>query len=286
MTADLNVGAAGNCRQFLGIAERAPAHRRKVDGLGVGVGASNSEKLIDTGHAANISNFTATVNGQLTVSRETIDRSYYRPMDSLPKIVKRVEQRLAAVKKKAATASREAGLSASAIRNLQRGAKGEIATTGANARTFAALAPVLETTADWLMTGRWNGSTEPEKPVIRVKGYVGASAQGHIYAVPDSDLDDIPAPDMTESTTALEIKGDSLGSIFDRWYVVYDERREEVTDDMIGKLCVVGLPGDRVAVKVVKRSGKKFDLISQTGTDDIRNATVEWAARVKIMVPR
>jgi hypothetical protein len=208
-------------------------------------------------------------------------------MDSLAKIVARIERRLKATGKKAATASREAGLSSSGIYNLKRGAKGKIATKGGNASTFAALAPVLDTTVDWLTTG--NGPetlSDGLKSDIIVKGYVGASAKGHIYAAPESNLDKIPVPKITSSTTAVEIKGDSLGSLFDRWYVVYDERREEVTPDMIGRLCVVGLPDDRVAVKVVRRAGKRFDLISQTGKDDILNVVVEWAARVKIMVPR
>lgn len=209
-------------------------------------------------------------------------------MDQLPKIVARIYRRLDTLKKKAATASREANLSSSAIYNLKRGAEGKIAVKGGNASTYAALAPVLRTSVQWLTTGKGPETVAPGTADRRilVKGYAGAST-GHIYAVSDNDLDDIPPPEITSDTIAIEIRGDSLGPIFDRWHVLYDDRRDEVTDDMIGKLCVVGLPGDRVAVKVVQRAGgRRFNLLSQTGKDDIRNTAVEWAARVKIMVPR
>jgi hypothetical protein len=105
-------------------------------------------------------------------------------MDPLPKIVARIERRLSVIGKTAAAASREAGLSSSAIYNLQRGAKGKIATKGGNASTFAALAPVLETTVAWLTEGTGPEDPKAEDRTIPVWGQVGAG--GAIYRFHES----------------------------------------------------------------------------------------------------
>lgn len=233
------------------------------------------------------------------VKRQT---SQITGVDNLKKIVSRIENRLKAVGMSAAAASKAAGLSSSAIYNLKRGAAGKIPTKGGNASTFSALAPVLKTTVAWLTSGDGPESTDashiessdvmgdaPNKGSrIPVRGYVGAGAAGHYYAVAQGDLDDAPAPaDSNEHTTALEIRGDSLGSFFDRWLVIYDDVRRPATADLIGKLCVVGLPDERVVVKKLRR-GKDglYTLLSQTGEADIKDVEIEWAARVKHMVPR
>src|SRR5262245_16143263 len=128
----------------------------------------------------------------------------------------------------------------------------------------------------------------PARPSIAVVGYVGAGAKTHFYAVAQGDLDEIPAPTWTTpSTVAVEIRGDSLGALFDRWLVFYDDVRSPVTPDLIGKLCVVGLSDDRILIKKLHR-GKQpgtFDLISER-EEPIRGATVLWAAKVKTMVAR
>lgn len=87
------------------------------------------------------------------------NRLNYRSMDSLKKIVARIERRLTAVDTNATAASRNAGLSPDAIRNLRRGAQGKIPVKGGNAGTFDALAPVLRSTVLWLTTGEG-----PESP--------------------------------------------------------------------------------------------------------------------------
>ena len=125
-------------------------------------------------------------------------------------------------------------------------------------------------------------------PTVKVKGYVGAGAEAHYYNVAQGDLDEVPAPDgSTADTVAVEIRGDSLGSLFDRWIVFYDDVRRPVTGDLVGKLCVVGLPDDRVLVKKIRRGSEDglYHLLSER-EDPIRDVEIEWAARVKNMVPR
>ncbi len=127
-------------------------------------------------------------------------------------------------------------------------------------------------------------------PTVRVVGYVGAGAAAHFYAVAQGELDEVPAPeDASPETVAVEIRGNSLGELFDRWLLFYDTVHRPVTIDLIGHLCVVGLSDDRVLVKKIRRaiSGRKgrFDLHSNF-EEPIRDVEIEWGARVKSMVPR
>lgn len=152
-------------------------------------------------------------------------------------------------------------------------------------------------TPEWLLTGRKIEPTdgrpgpepeEPPAPKIPVAGYVGAGAETHFYAVSQGGLDEIDAPDgSTPDTVAVEIRGDSLGAFFDRWLVFYDDVRREVTPDLLGKLCVVGLDDGRVLIKKLQRSRSQglFNLVSQTEAP-ILDVAIEWAAKVKSMMPR
>jgi phage repressor protein C with HTH and peptisase S24 domain len=152
-------------------------------------------------------------------------------------------------------------------------------------------------TPEWLLTGRRVGPTdgtpgpepeEPPAPKVPVAGYVGAGAETHFYAVAQGGLDEIDAPEgSTPDTVAVEIRGDSLGTFFDRWLVFYDDVRREVTPDLLGKLCVVGLDDGRVLIKKLQRSRSQglFNLVSQTEAP-ILDVAIEWAAKVKSLMPR
>lgn len=157
----------------------------------------------------------------------------------------------------------------------------------------------LGVTPEWLLTGAGFGPNDdkpfgPEQPDlattprVRVVGYVGAGSEAHLYEVAQGDLDEVDAPkDSTEDTVAVEIRGDSLGSFFNRWLVFYDDVRRPVTPDLIGELCVVGLSDGRVLIKQVQRSRVEglFNLMSQI-EPPIRDVTVEWAAKVNSMARR
>jgi phage repressor protein C with HTH and peptisase S24 domain len=206
-------------------------------------------------------------------------------MTELEKIVVRIERRLKALGMKAATASRKAGLSSDAIRNMKRGN-----TKGTNAATLQKLAPVLETTAAWLLDEEGDEAAEPteDRDTVPLVGYVSAGATMHF--MPAGQLGTVTKPDnASKNTVAVEVRGDSLGPVFDRWIVYYDDVRRPITQDLIGKLCVVGLADGRVLIKQIKRAkkGHGFDLISQSPAEKpIRNVDIEWAGRVKQMMPR
>jgi transcriptional regulator with XRE-family HTH domain len=123
---------------------------------------------------------------------------------------------------------------------------------------------------------------------VPLVGYVGAGSEAHYYAVAHENLDEVPAIDgSTPQTVAVEIRGDSLGAIFNRWLVYYDDVRRPVTSDLLRALCVVGLADDRILIKKLHPSTVPgvFDLISEHEAP-IRGARVEWAAKVKAMTPR
>ena len=116
----------------------------------------------------------------------------------------------------------------------------------------------------------------------------GAGAEAHLYEHGQGPFSEVEAPDnATDDTVAVEIRGDSLGSFFNEWIVFYDDVRSPVTPDLIGRLCVVGLPNGQILVKKLQRSRSEglFHLLSQT-EDPILDAEVIWAARVTNMTPR
>jgi phage repressor protein C with HTH and peptisase S24 domain len=127
----------------------------------------------------------------------------------------------------------------------------------------------------------------PFQVTVKVKGYVGAGAQAHFYAISQGDLDEVPAPEgSTPDTVAVEIRGDSLGSMLDRWLVFYDDVRRPATADLNGRLCVVGLADDRVLIKKLRRQPNGLWRLLSEREEPIENAEIEWAAAVKNMVPQ
>jgi hypothetical protein len=114
-------------------------------------------------------------------------------------------------------------------------------------------------------------------------GYVAAGATEHRYALAHDDLDEVDAPiNATDRTVAVQIRGRSLGELFDRWYAYYDDVRTPFTEDLVGHLCVVGLTDDRVMIKKVTHGRKPglYTLLS-VGEQPIKNVEIAWAARVK-----
>ena len=208
---------------------------------------------------------------------------------SLRGVLRRVERRLKALDLTAQAASENAGLSKDAIRNLRRAAEGNPNRSGISSRTAQGLARALKTNLNWLVDGTGDEEIDTDRGrMVPLVGYVGAGAEAHFYAVAQGNLDEVEGPDNSSAETkAVEIRGDSLGSLFDRWLVFYDDVRSPITPDLINRLCVVGLADDRVLIKKVRQGSKRhlFNLISER-EPPIEDVQIEWAARVKTMVPR
>lgn len=206
-------------------------------------------------------------------------------------VLKRINRRLKALSLSANKAGALVG-SRDIVRSIRRQIS-EGKQHGVSTQSLERLAPVLKTTAAWLLSESGpevvDGFEEDRdyQRTIPIKGYVTAGAAAHYLPIPSGDLDYVEAPvGATDETIALEIRGDSLGELFDRWVVFFDDVRSPVTSDLIGKLCVVGLADERVLVKKLKRAGAGlYDLLSNN-EDPIRGVVVTWAARVKTMAPR
>ena len=96
-----------------------------------------------------------------------------------------------------------------------------------------------------------------------------------------------PPNDAPEDCVAVEIRGDSLGPFFNGWFAFYRELRDPPTADLLGTLCVVGLPDGRVLIKkIIKGSDPdRFTLLAQAGSP-IENVRILWAAKVLDIAPR
>lgn len=140
----------------------------------------------------------------------------------------------------------------------------------------------------WLLYGRGTPKREPRKGEVPVVGYVGAGAAMNLYSDGQGPFDYVLSPQGSgPKTVAAEIRGDSLGTFFNQWLVFYDDVQSPITADLIGELCVIGLPDGRVLVKKIQRAREdgRFHLLSQT-EDPILDAQISWAARVTNMRPR
>lgn len=122
---------------------------------------------------------------------------------------------------------------------------------------------------------------------VQLVGYVGAGAEAHFYAEGDDQLDYVDAPPWaSDQTRAAEIRGESLGPLFDRWLIFYEDVRSPVTPDLHGRLCIVGLPNGKVLVKKLRPAGGGlYHLLSNT-EEPMWDQEVSWAAIVKEMRPR
>ncbi len=120
---------------------------------------------------------------------------------------------------------------------------------------------------------------------VPIVGYVGAGDAAHYYAVSHGELERVPAPiDSTGKMAALDVRGDSLGPLFNHSIVYYDEAHTGVPQDHINRgLCVVGLSDDRILVKEIRNSRQpgRHDLISNNPNEPVMRAVeVLWSAKV------
>lgn len=128
------------------------------------------------------------------------------------------------------------------------------------------------------------GAPLPFKPRVDIVGYIGAGQT--IYQEAQGPLGTANAPPkLTQNTVAVVVRGSSMAGIAeDGWVVYYDDRREPPTSDLMGRLCVVGLPDGKIYVKRLFQGSQpgKFHLIA-VGGSDMHDQDVEWAAKVNFI---
>ena len=132
------------------------------------------------------------------------------------------------------------------------------------------------------------GRMPPAESRVPLVGFVGAGAQAHYYADAQGPFDEVTAPDAASSrTVAVQVRGHSLGALFDNWLVFYDDVRDPPGDDLVGRMCVCGLSDGRVLIKALKRSqiAGLWTLHSNI-EPPIYDVALDWAAVVREMRPR
>ena len=224
---------------------------------------------------------------------------------SAKSILSRIDKRLKALappkKKKLSdrAASTMAGLPEDAIGTIRKQINSG-RQTGFRVETIEKLAAGLQTSARWLLHEEGpENVAEPEHldsedvlppavegPTVPVAGYVSAGAEAKFIPLPVGELDRVAAPPgSNKQTQCLQVRGSSLGELFDRWLIFYDDIRSPITADLIGRLCVVGLSDDRVVVKKIQRERGEYILLSNT-EPPMRDVIIVWAAKVRDMRPQ
>lgn len=170
---------------------------------------------------------TASVNGFQTDNRTKRDRLIYRTMSQ--DLLIRIQQRLTAVGLSESAACRKAGLSPDAIRNFRRDlANGK--SRSMNAATLEALAPVLKTTVNWLLTGE--GSEEPAHNVaVTMVPKISWVSAGHLASVDAVDTLEhaprVPVADLGPGDwILLDVDGDSMNRISPPGSMIAVNRRD------------------------------------------------------------
>lgn len=125
---------------------------------------------------------------------------------------------------------------------------------------------------------------------VQIVGYVGAGAA--IYPFDDMAHGDgfgtVERPPFVKGkAVAVEVRGDSLIPVAeDGWRLIYAGEQTILEDEVLNNLCVVKLTDGRTLVKRVIRGSKprRYHLVS-TNAPLIEDAEIEWAAKVKAIIP-
>jgi len=201
----------------------------------------------------------------------------------LEDVLSRIESRLKAVGLSAHAASL-AARRPDAIRNLKRAVKNNDR-RGITTETLVALAPVLKTTAAWLLEGV--GSPTPGN-VVRVVGRIGAGAEilPEFEQIPPEGLYEIEVPfPVPADAIAFQVEGDSMWPRYDPGDVIICWRQGNNVDEVIGWEAAVRTLDGRRYLKRIQRGSESgtFDLESHNAAP-IRGVRIEWAAEIKGVV--
>lgn len=202
----------------------------------------------------------------------------------LKDVLARIEQRLSAIGLSASAASRMAGLSEDAIRNIRRAVEKDDR-QGVSTGTIQALAPILQTTSAWLIDGT-GAETGDLVPII---GRVGADNEGSVIYSTGQETGDMapPPPGGSADSVALEVCGHSMRGWADDGSLIYFEsQRTPPTPDMLGVPCIVETEDGRVLLKRLLRGSRLgvYDLESLNGPT-LEDVALVWAAEITAIIP-
>lgn len=239
-----------------------------------------------------------------TAKKTTISQTTRFAKDFFARIDKR-QKALAAPGKKLSdrATSIRSGLTPDFLNTMRKQFRGG-KQTGVRSEKVEALAQGLETSVQWLLHEQGpesvlehlqssdltvlhfagHGSDDLGVPLV---GFVRAGAEAVYLPLNENVLDRVEAPaGATAETRALEVRGDSLGELFDRWIVYFNDEHRPISPDLVNKLCIVQLEDGRLLVKKIRRDRQgDYELLSNT-EPPIKGAKIVWAAKVISMSPR
>ena len=207
----------------------------------------------------------------------------YSTAMELEDVLFRIESRLKAVGLSAHAASL-AAKRPDAIRNLKRAVKNHDR-RGVTTETLMALAPVLKTTAAWLLEGV--GEPTPGN-IVQVVGRIGAGAEilPEFEQIPPEGLYEIEVPfPIANDAIAFQVEGDSMWPRYDPGDVIICWRQGTNVDEVVGWEAAVRTTDGKRYLKRIQRGGSSgtFDLESHNAAP-IRGVQIEWAAEIKGVV--
>ena len=203
---------------------------------------------------------------------------------ALRDVLSRIEGRLADLHLSAHAASL-AAKKPDAIRNLRRAVQNNDR-RGITTETLAALAPVLQTTAAWLLEGVGDGTTHSS---VRVVGRIGAGAEilpGFEQVPPEGLLEiDVTLP-LPPDTIAFEVEGNSMWPRYNAGDVVICSEAEHDPATISGREAAVRTADGKRFLKTIRRgtSADTFDLESHNAPP-IRDVAIVWASPIQMILP-
>jgi Peptidase S24-like len=198
-------------------------------------------------------------------------------------VLARIESRLKAVGLSAHAASL-AAKRPDAIRNLKRAVKNHDR-RGITTETLMALAPVLKTSAAWLLEGV---GEQTSGNLVRVVGQIGAGAeiQPKFEQIPPEGLYEIEVPfPVPEDAIALQVEGDGMWPRYDPGDVIICWRQSDNIQKVVGWEAAVRTADGKRYLKRIQRGATSgtFDLESHNAAP-IRGVRIDWAAEIKGVV--
>lgn len=182
--------------------------------------------------------------------------------------------------------ARRVGIKAQAIQAIEAGKVQKPRHINEIARALGVDADELTSDGTATHSQRSAGAQPGTVPIV---GIARAGLEAIDYSAGQGELGEVEAPaGATDKTVAVEVRGASMGGRVEEGDLVfYDDRREPVTEDLMGRLCIVGCADGRVLIKRIRPGSQQglFHLISYTEEPEF-DVPVMWAARVTNIRPR
>ena len=203
----------------------------------------------------------------------------------LKDVLERVESRLKALNMSAHAASM-AAKKPDAVRNLRRAVQnGE--RRGITTDTLSALAPVLQTTASWLMEG--TAQVPATSTSLRIVGRIGAGAEilPEFEQLPPEGLYEIDvALPLSPDTIAFVVEGDSMWPRYNAGDVVLCSENEHDPALITGREAAVRTRDGQRFLKTIRRGAAQntYNLESHNAPP-IYDVVIAWASPILMMMP-